>query len=712
MNHHRETATPTPSDALRPDEPIRRMANDLLDRDALVYTLVDQIRRSDAAETLTIGLNAPWGAGKSSFLRFVAEALSKEEPREDPNGPSPIIVQFNPWLYGNVTELVRTFFGELARAIGTDKNDATRRAIGNLLVEFGPLVAKLAPAAPPVTGSFISRAGQIVRGEKSIPQQKKRLNKHLAKLGKQGHRVVVFVDDIDRLEADVVKLLFRLVRLTANFKNMTYVLAFDRAVVEEHLSQRGPASDRTYSGREYLEKIIQVSYDIPPPHPEVVRHILAHELAYVRAMDDNPLNWRRYDLIFKHHFADHFATVRHIKRYVNAVRLSLPPVAGKVDLVDFFVIELVRVFYPDVYLRLVRDRKKLVGPRRDEEAKARVDRSINKLSIPHSLRKSLETLIWTSFPGLARSGDDTVEEKARQLQWASDQRVCSSESVDRFFLFTVPTQELSASDVESFGRAMRGGTNIREDVEHWFRIARQKGKARGLLDAMVRVANQFRATDVGRARELARAICDTDARDKLNVADHDREYALLGSVVARCIDLQPGHNERARLLRNVISNGNSVFTVGKVYEHLKEVRALANLQGDDDDGPGQDIGQVFDELLRNRIVASATDPEFWGGARWFYLLELAWALDGREEVLECVEAHVRKDDDLLGFCEAFFEMRGDDDIGVDVGDAESKERGDIRSWLPKGAEVRLTRLAAEAEDEGTAVRAQWALVRS
>ena len=190
------------------------------------------------------------------------------------------------------------------------------------------------------------------------------------------------------------------------------------------------------------------------------------------------------------------------------------------------------------------------------------------------------------------------------------------------------------------------------------------------------------------------------------------EYALLGSVVARCIDLQPGHNERARLLRNVIANGESVFTVGKVYEHLKEVRALANLQGDDDDGAGQDAGQVFDELLRNRIVASATDPEFWEGARWFYLLEVAWTLDGRDEVLKRVEAHVRRDDNLLGFCEAFLEMREDDDIGSGVGDPESKERGDIRSWLPEGAETRLTRLAAEAEDVGTIVRAQWALARS
>ncbi|MCK5805803.1 MAG: NTPase KAP, partial [Lentisphaeria bacterium] len=157
------------------------------------------------------------------------------------------------------------------------------------------------------------------------------------------------MDDIDRLERDVLRLLFRMVRLNADFPNVTYVLAFDRLVVERNLDE-----ENGVRGRDYLEKIIQVSFDIPEPEPETIHRILFAEMDVVlESLKTRPLDQHRWGNVFHSGFKEHFRTIRHIKRYANGLRLTLAPLAEEVDLVDFLAIELIRVFHPEVYLGIV-----------------------------------------------------------------------------------------------------------------------------------------------------------------------------------------------------------------------------------------------------------------------------------------------------------------------------------------------------------------------
>ncbi|MDQ3053375.1 MAG: KAP family NTPase [Actinomycetota bacterium] len=88
----------------------------------------------------------------------------------------------------------------------------------------------------------------------SIAQQRDMLAKELAGLLRP---TVVVIDDIDRLESSEIRDIFKLVRLTASFPNVVYLLAFDRARVEDALSQSG------FDGRAYLEKIMQLGVDLP-----------------------------------------------------------------------------------------------------------------------------------------------------------------------------------------------------------------------------------------------------------------------------------------------------------------------------------------------------------------------------------------------------------------------------------------------------------------
>ena len=52
------------------------------------------------------------------------------------------------------------------------------------------------------------------------------------------HRVIVLIDDIDRLERREIQAVFKLVKLSAGFSNISYVLAFDDNVVADSLAER------------------------------------------------------------------------------------------------------------------------------------------------------------------------------------------------------------------------------------------------------------------------------------------------------------------------------------------------------------------------------------------------------------------------------------------------------------------------------------------
>ena len=89
-------------------------------------------------------------------------------------------------------------------------------------------------------------------------------------LAEQDKRLLVIVDDLDRLPKVDIRELFKLVRLTADFPNTTYLLAFDRPRVEAALGETQG------EGRAYLEKILQVTFDVPVLRgPDLTNFLLA-----------------------------------------------------------------------------------------------------------------------------------------------------------------------------------------------------------------------------------------------------------------------------------------------------------------------------------------------------------------------------------------------------------------------------------------------------
>ena len=89
--------------SLRADEPIRSSEEDLLSRGPLVAMIAQHILAMDGSESVVIALNAPWGAGKSSFLNLLEDDLTNDGSSDDCRNDGPIVVRFNPWHFGTST---------------------------------------------------------------------------------------------------------------------------------------------------------------------------------------------------------------------------------------------------------------------------------------------------------------------------------------------------------------------------------------------------------------------------------------------------------------------------------------------------------------------------------------------------------------------------------------------------------------------------------
>ena len=72
--------------------------------------------------------------------------------------------------------------------------------------------------APEIAGNSMGGL-EIKLDDKSLKDQKDKLDEDLKKLGQ---RIIVVIEDIDRLDSNETKLVFKLVRLIADFPNTVF----------------------------------------------------------------------------------------------------------------------------------------------------------------------------------------------------------------------------------------------------------------------------------------------------------------------------------------------------------------------------------------------------------------------------------------------------------------------------------------------------------
>jgi predicted KAP-like P-loop ATPase len=260
------------------DKPVSLKEEDRFQRYDFSKRIAERIINAENNDSIVIGVYGAWGEGKTSVINFIENELVKNN--------SIITIKFNPWRFTDESTLLITFFNCLAREIKKSFNEKNRNLtkpnlINRIRLKWEEKKAPLVTNKEKI-GELIEKYGSIVSGYNagagvanigksmssvSIDTLKERFESLLIKSNK---KIVVFIDDIDRLDKQEIHSIFRLVKLTANFQNTYYILSFDQEMVASAIGERFGSGDKN-SGLNFLEKIIQVPLTIPVSQPDSLK---------------------------------------------------------------------------------------------------------------------------------------------------------------------------------------------------------------------------------------------------------------------------------------------------------------------------------------------------------------------------------------------------------------------------------------------------------
>lgn len=297
-----------------------------------------------------IGLHGVWGSGKSTALRFVEAYLDKHN-QEHPDEPIQVI-NFLPWLVSGHHDLVSAFFKVLNETLEPGKTkrkyfwqlwgQRVQRASDPLLKAVATVGAVVEPTglAAAATAKFASASfDKLLDSWLAEPSLQKAYDDLKNNLAKQQRKILVIVDDIDRLQREEIRTTMQLVKSVGQLPNVVYLLAYDRQVVWAALDDfpglKGPRAN-------FAEKIVQQEVDLPVPSNGALLQMFDGEIRFLlNAMSENGMRWHQ---LVQHGVRRWLRHPRDVVRLSNAVKFCGPALMDEVDPQDLLAMEGLRLF--------------------------------------------------------------------------------------------------------------------------------------------------------------------------------------------------------------------------------------------------------------------------------------------------------------------------------------------------------------------------------
>ena len=337
------------------DHPVESRSDDALGRAYLAHHVADRLIFAPMEHSIVFGLYGPWGSGKTSLLNMVCEEL------ENHDSP-PVVVKFNPWNYPSSKNLVTPFLALLSECIRRGEHSSiplkASWKLSNTIKNYSEVLASTADAFNWVPGLGIVSAvlrhfGKEDKKSASPAILKSRLSKLLLDTNT---RIVVIIDDLDRLSNEAVRSVFQLVAAVADFPGVNYLLAYDLNNVIKALE-----SVQGCEGERYLEKIVQIPIELHEPNSESILKM------FVDGIDELVPNFRlSYDeqndmglslqLVFTR-----VKTMRDMRRLLNVFEVDLLESFGSVAPGDLLVMSALRLFAPRLFPWISAHRSELAG---------------------------------------------------------------------------------------------------------------------------------------------------------------------------------------------------------------------------------------------------------------------------------------------------------------------------------------------------------------
>ena len=277
--------------------------------------------------------------------------------------------------------------------------------------------------------------------------------------------------DIDRLTPNEAILIFRLVKSVGRLPNVMYLLVFDRELAEKAVAEVYPSE-----GPHFLEKIIQASFELPPPARDDLNTAALSQIETVCGAPREKEQLLLFMNIFYDAVSPYLNTPRDLTRLSNAMAVSWPAVAKEVDVGNYVALEVMRLFEPILYNAIRTNKGHVCGIRSEYGHKEDPKQEIEKFLklVPEKRRENARVALMRLFPRFENVGysHSFIE------GWEAKRLVCSEKHFDTYFRMGIGDETLSITEINEFIECARDGKYVKDAFLKALDSIRKNGKSK------------------------------------------------------------------------------------------------------------------------------------------------------------------------------------------------------------------------------------------
>ena len=322
--------TPIANKGFYLDTSLGKERPDLLNRENLAKYICSEIKETESPDSsFAIGISSEWGFGKTSFFDLLERHLGTD---------TNIIIKVNPWINHESKSIVKDFFNALSSKLSEYDSDISPliKKYAELLVGIGN--SNLNKLLNPILKSYSQNSTALSEFEQ-IDNAIKNLDKKL----------IIFIDDLDRLYKEEIIQVVKLIRNSANFGNTVFIVAYDRNYVTNAIKEIND-----YNPEFFLEKIFQLEIRLPNFEDQIIQKRI-FDLLSPRIIESDKTELLDILLNKKSSFdtnvfnSDILTTLRDATRFSNSFLVAYSYLKGEIVLSDLLNLEVLRLKYPEVY---------------------------------------------------------------------------------------------------------------------------------------------------------------------------------------------------------------------------------------------------------------------------------------------------------------------------------------------------------------------------
>jgi len=438
---------PTIRPSLLADRPVSDPKCDRLGRFEFSRSLASSIVGLKGQDSIVVGLCGPWGSGKTSVLNFLEGELTNCALED-----RPLVFHFNPWWFSGQDRLLQAFLEQLGVTLNRADRGKPLKRVSALL---GHLSTALKPVALiPIVGEYAKFAQEVAaagsEGAKSCAEAMQvdlsQLRKEIDELLRQvPNRIVIVIDDIDRLAATEIAQLFAILKAVADFPNTVYVLAYDERVVRSAVR-----TAMGVSGKAYLDKVVQLRIDLPIPANDAIYNLFIEQLVELLGEDRPSLDGNCTDFwnLFYAGIKGFLTTPRAVIRLMNVLRFTYPPLRGEVHWPDLVGVGCLMTFAPQVVRTITRHPDRFIGFVHDPEDR-KSSEAFHKAwlsKVEGNARTEVEGIIRRLFPRVETALGGSRYGRDWEVRWRSLLLVRSETHFEKYFRLCIPAGSMGETE--------------------------------------------------------------------------------------------------------------------------------------------------------------------------------------------------------------------------------------------------------------------------